>query len=233
MTSPMYSQYANEYAQAITSNVYNALLERPSMLAMLPDLQEKSILDLGCGPGAYAEHFLNQGASVTAADISAKMVKMIQERLGERLTAYVADLNHGLPQEQDSSYDLVICPLVIHYIEDLNHLFDDIRRVLKGGGSFFFSTHHPLADFEASPSGNYFSRELIIEEWDTIGYPVQVQFYRRSLTELFNTIASAGLYVATLSEGCPSEAMKDISPGSYDYLSKNPNFLFIECKVVA
>lgn len=233
MTALMYSQYANEYAQAITSNVYNALLERPSMLAMLPELQGKSILDLGCGPGTYAEYFLNQGASVTASDLSPEMVKLVQDKLGERITAYAADLNHGLPQEQDASYDLMICPLAIHYLEDLSLLFNDARRVLKDGGSFFFSTHHPMADFEASPSGNYFSRELIIEEWDTIGHPVEVQFYRRSLTELFNTIANARLYVANLSEGCPAEAMKEVDPESYDHLSKNPNFIFIECKVLA
>ncbi|KEI71892.1 class I SAM-dependent DNA methyltransferase [Endozoicomonas elysicola] len=230
MSAPMYSQYANEYAQAITNNVYNALLERPSMLAMLPELQGKSILDLGCGPGAYVEHFLSQGARVTASDVSPEMVQIVQKKFGDQVTAYVADLSHGLPDEQDSSYDLIVCPLTIHYIEDLSPLFNDARRVLNGGGSFFFSTHHPIVDFEVSPSGNYFSRELIIEEWDTIGHPVQVQFYRRSLTELFNAIANAGLYVAALSEGCPAEAMKDISPESYNHLLNNPNFLFVECK---
>ncbi|WP_419834924.1 class I SAM-dependent methyltransferase [Endozoicomonas atrinae] len=233
MSAPMYSQYANEYAKAITDNVYNALLERPSMLAMLPELEEKTILDLGCGPGAYVEHFLSQGAHVTASDISPEMVQIVQKRFGDEVTAYVADLSHGLPNEQDASYDLIVCPLTIHYIEDLTPLFTDARRVLKPGGSFFFSTHHPIVDFEVSPSGNYFSRELIVEEWDTIGHPVQVQFYRRSLTELFTAIANAGLCTANLSEGCPAEVMKEVSPESYEHLSRNPNFLFVECKAIS
>ena len=87
-----------------------------------------------------------------------------------------------------------------------------------------------MVDFESSPSGNYFSRELVTEEWNTIGKPVQVQFYRRPMSEMFAAIANAGLYVSSLSEGAPSEEMKDLSPENYEYLSNNPNFIFLECR---
>ena len=232
MTAPMYSRFARKYAAAILDNIYNAHLERPSLLSMLPDLEGQSVLDLGCGPGVYAEYLLSQGAAVTATDISPEMVEIVAEKFGGRVKSYVQDLSHGLPEESDKSYDLVICPLAIHYIEDLGQLFADVRRVLKDTGVFVFSTHHPMNDFQCSPSGNYFKRELIIEEWDTIGQPVEVQFYRRSLTDLFSAVSAAGLYVSELSEGKPSEAMKEISPESYEHLSNNPNFIFLKCQPV-
>lgn len=230
MIAPMYSLHAGDYEKEILNNVYNAHLERPSMLSMLPDLEDKSVLDLGCGPGVYAEHFINHGATVTASDISPDMIEIVQKKFGNQLLAYVADSSDGAPNEQDSSYDLVVCSLAIHYIEDLTCLFKDVRRVLKIDGSFYFSTHHPMVDFQSSPSGNYFKRELITEEWNTIGHPVQVQFYRRSLTELFKVISSSGMYVSSLNEGTPSAEMEKISPELYEHLSQKPNFLFIECK---
>ncbi|WP_236631943.1 class I SAM-dependent methyltransferase [Endozoicomonas montiporae] len=226
----MYTVHAEDYARAIQKNIYNALLERPSMLSMLPELGGKAVLDLGCGPGAYCKHFIEHGATVRATDISAEMVQLVQQQFGDTLTAYQQDLNHGLPQEQNQSADIVVCPLTIHYLEDLLPLFTEVRRVLKDNGSFFFSTHHPMVDFSASPSGNYFKRELVTEEWDTIGKPVTVQFYRRSLTELFESIQKAGLCVANLEEGKPSEAMKEQHPEDYAYLSTHPNFIFFECK---
>ena len=230
MPAPMYTLHAKDYDKAITSNIYNAHLERPSMLAMLPKLNGKKILDLGCGPGAYAEHFINQGATVTAIDASSEMVEIVKQKFQGQVKAYAADLGHGLPEEQDNTYDLVICPLTIHYLDDLSCFLQDVKRALKNDGAFYFSTHHPMVDFESSPSGNYFTRELVTEEWDTIGKPVEVQFYRRSLSEFFTAIARAGLYVSSLSEGAPSAEMETISAEHYERLSRNPNFIFMECK---
>lgn len=230
MPAPMYTVHARDYDKAIANNIFNAHLERPSMQAMLPKLANKKILDLGCGPGAYTEYFLEHGATVTAIDISQEMVDIVKGKFGEQVNVYAADLSQGMPKEPDSTYDLVVCPLTVHYFEDLSFFLSDVKRVLKSDGTFYFSTHHPIVDFESSPSGDYFSRELIIEEWDTIGHPVQVQFYRRSLSEIFASIANAGLYVSSMSEGAPSTEMKKISPEHYKHLSQNPNFIFMECK---
>ena len=232
MKDTLYTVHAREYAQAIQGNIYNALLERPSMLSMLPELSNKHILDLGCGPGTYCRHFIEQGATVRATDLSAEMIQLIQENFGENVTAYQQDLNQGLPEERSDSADIIISALTLHYLEDLSPLLSDIHRVLKDDGSFFFSTHHPMVDFPVSPSGNYFKRELITEEWDTIGKPVEVQFYRRSFTDLFQSIKQAGLYVASLDEGKPAEAMKTSHPEAFAHLSTHPNFIFFECKKI-
>ena len=70
MSNPMYSEHAAAYAQAIRDNSYNASYDRPSLLALLPELNEMKVLDLGCGPGVYAEILLSRGAEVTAPDWS-------------------------------------------------------------------------------------------------------------------------------------------------------------------
>ncbi len=233
MKAPMYQLHAKDYAEAISDNIYNAHLERPSMLRLLPDLAGLDVLDLGCGPGLYAQYLVEQGARVTAVDAFAEMVDLTQTRCGPEVRAYVQDCAAGLPMEENQSYDLVVCPLMIHYLEDWHHLLADVNRVLRPGGEFIFSTHHPMVDFESSPSGNYFLTEMVEETWETTGQPVEVQFFRRPLSAVFAALAQAGFYVAELSEGRPSTQLQDISMEAYQRLSTHPSFMYLRCRSLA
>ena len=230
MTSEMYTRHARDYDKAIADNIYNALLERPNMLCMLPELENKHVLDLGCGSGIYAQEFIRQGAKVTAVDLSQEMIDIVREKLSSEVKAYAADISLGLPQESDNTYDVVICPLAMHYVENPLPLFKEVKRVLKPSGQFFFSTHHPIADYSVSPSGNYFKRELITEKWDTIGHPVAVSYYRRPLSEWFEALLHADLHVVRFQEGRPDERMKTVAPDAYQKLSTRPSFIFFACK---
>ncbi|MGN2673316.1 methyltransferase domain-containing protein [Aliivibrio fischeri] len=229
--SSMYTTFAEQYDNVVQDNIYNAYLERPSLQAMLGDVNGCDVIDLGCGSGVYADYFIHRGvAKLTCIDYSPNMIEIVKRKFGDRVTAYAQDASIGLIKEASESADLIISPLMIHYLEDLSVLFNDVARVLKNGGSFAFSTHHPFADFECTLSGNYFEREFITEMWNTVGEPVKVTFYRRSLTEIMNAITDSGLVVTQLSEGKVAEEVKQISLEKYEYLSKNPNFIFIKCQ---
>jgi SAM-dependent methyltransferase len=229
--SDLYEKYADKYDQVVRENIYNALLERPSTFALLDDLKGQDIVDMGCGSGVYAEYFIDQSANkVTCVDASSEMVGIVNRNLHGKVNAYVQDLNFGLPIEAAESADVIISSLVLHYIEDLTAVFKDVYRVLKPGGYMVFSTHHPFADFECSVSGNYFEKELIHEEWDTVGTPVNVSFYRRSLTEICDAVTSSGLFISKITEGCVDERAKQISEETYERLKNNPNFIFMRCE---
>lgn len=231
MKSKLYSKYALQYDAVVQDNIYNACLERPSLQALLSPLKGLDVLDLGCGSGVYAQYFINQNVkSITCIDLSKEMVELVKEKLGKKVTVYKQDLSIGLPKEKCASADVIVCPLVIHYLQDLNVLFKEITRVLKPTGYMVFSTHHPFADFDCTLSGNYFEREYVTQQWNTIGKPVSVNFYRRSLTELSDAITTNGLVITKISEGKVSEEAKVISPQTYAYLLTNPNFIFIKCQ---
>ncbi|MDC5821808.1 class I SAM-dependent methyltransferase [Vibrio europaeus] len=229
--SEMYTKHALKYSEVVKDNIYNALLERPSTLALLGDVKGKAVVDMGCGSGIYAQWFLEHGVSnLTCVDLSAEMIDLVKSEYGNRLTAYVQDLSKGLPNEASSSADIIVCPLVLHYIEDLNVVLKDVYRVLKPGGYIVFSTHHPFADFECTISGNYFERERVTEDWNTVGDPVEVSFYRRSLSEISDAVTSSGLVISRISEGEVDERAKAISEEAYQYLKRNPNFIFFRCE---
>ncbi|MGA9351512.1 MAG: methyltransferase domain-containing protein [Anaerolineae bacterium] len=48
--------------------------------ALLGDLKDKVLLDLGCGKGNHALHFAKLGAIVHAVDISGEMVRVTSDR---------------------------------------------------------------------------------------------------------------------------------------------------------
>lgn len=231
MKSELYSKHAQQYDSVVQDNIYNAYLERPSLQALLDNTYGLDVLDLGCGSGVYAQYFLSQGVkSVTCVDFSKEMIELVKSKFGEKVNSYVQDLSQGLPNESNSSADVVVCPLVLHYLKDLNLLFKEVFRVLKPGGYMVFSTHHPFADFDCTISGNYFEREYITQQWDTVGEAVTVNFYRRSLTEISNAITANGLVISQISEGKVSEKAKKISLETYLHLANNPNFIFIKCQ---
>lgn len=230
MSSPMYTDFAKEYESAVRDNSYNAKFERPSFLSILPNLNGKNVLDLGCGPGVYAEELAKKGAVVTAVDNSHEMIEITKQKIGAHHKAYVQDISIGLPQEATGHFDIVICPLAIHYLESIDTLFREIKRVLTKSGIFVFSTNHPYVDFSSSPSGNYFTTEKITEEWNTLGRPIPVSYYRRPISSIANSIFKSGMVISNISEGKPTEELRKSSPALFQKLSTKPNFMFYVCQ---
>ncbi|KLV03308.1 SAM-dependent methyltransferase [Photobacterium aquae] len=227
----MYGEHASSYDEAIADNIYNAHIDRPTLQSMLDDISGKHVLDLGCGSGPYTQYLFEKGAAkVTAVDTSPAMLEILKQRVQNSalLNAYQQDLSLGLPQESNASYDFAICPLTLHYLHDIESFFKEVSRVLKPSGYLVFSTHHPWLDFEDSPTGDYYATELIHQSWDTIGVPVEVSFYRRSLTDISQSLLHAGFHIALIKEGEVAESVKDKDLERYLQLKKQPIFLFIK-----
>lgn len=227
----MYHQRATEYAKVIKDNVYNALYDRPSLLSLVNHQQFNSCLDMGCGPGAYLLDLKKICNQITAIDLSSEFIKMVSKDYPD-IKSYVCDLNEGLKEEKDNSFDLVISPLTIHYIKDFDKLFSEVARVLQPQGTFAFSTHHPFLDFQDSQSGNYFETEYLTQMWNTLGNETEVSFYRRPLSQTLNSLFKTGFIVDGFSEGSPSEEINKISPNQYKRLTTKPQFIFVKAKKI-
>ncbi|MEC6908121.1 class I SAM-dependent methyltransferase [Photobacterium piscicola] len=209
--SELYSKHAIKYDSIIQTNIYNAMYDFPSMTALIGDVTGLDIVDLGCGSGVYAQYFVdNNAAQVTCIDASPEMIDIVQTKLGVRVDTHIIDISQGLAVIEAGSADRVISALMIHYLADLNALCADVSRILKQGGEFVFSTHHPFADFNDSASDNYFQRELITDIWNTVGEPVKVQFYRRALSEITTALTNNGFVIRALTEGQVLEQAKMI-----------------------
>ncbi|MEV4342902.1 methyltransferase domain-containing protein [Actinoplanes sp. NPDC049596] len=99
----------------------------------LPD-QGGRLLDIGAGRGAIALPARDRGFTVTATDAAPRMVEL----LAPHVDAVVMDAGHlAFP---DATFDVVTAGFVMHLLPDLTAAVRVVKRLLKPGGLFAFTT---------------------------------------------------------------------------------------------
>lgn len=221
-----YETLAEAYAAVIDTKPHNAYYERPATLSLLPEVRHKRVLDAGCGPGVYSGWLIEHGAEVIAIDASSKMVELAKQRLGSNFDVRQADLSKPLGFLDNSSFDIVLCPLVLEYIEDWSIPLTEFHRVLRSGGHVVLSVSHPSFDYIYFKSKRYFETELVASEWEGFE-PLRIHMpsFRRSLAATLNPIIEAGFRLERVLEPLPTAEFKRADPKHYEELSEQPCFL--------
>lgn len=99
------------------------------------------VLDMGCGHGSFTRYFDEMGAEIVGCDGSEKMLE-IAKSSAENIRFDLVDLTKPLPYDNES-FDVVFCNQVLMDIDDIEAAFTEAERVLKSGGTFWFSIVHP------------------------------------------------------------------------------------------
>jgi ubiquinone/menaquinone biosynthesis C-methylase UbiE len=121
----------------------------------LGDIQQTSILDVGCGSGLYLVTFLKLGAKYVAGqDIDERSInsaKGIIEKLNLNADLKIGDCSHL--QFSDNTFDYVFSGDVFEHIteEKKDETLKEIFRVLKPGGTVVIKT----------PNKNYLKMSLL------------------------------------------------------------------------
>ncbi len=99
-------------------------------------VKDKVGVDIGCGGGIYTEKLLQLGARrITAFDQSPVMLDAAKDSLGsnEKVNFKLGKADQtGFPNQ---SFDFLLTRAVIHHISQLNPLFKEMKRIVRGGGS--------------------------------------------------------------------------------------------------
>ena len=110
--------------------------ELPIFQRMGLDVRNKDILEIGCGNG-HGAHLLNQGSPRSYIGLD-----LMEDQVGKARGRYpqyqflVQDAT-DLSQFGEASKDVVIIFGVLHHIPEWRKVIDEIRGVLRPGGSFF------------------------------------------------------------------------------------------------
>jgi len=227
-----YDKMAKYYADFVDTKPWNAYYERPAMISLLPGLKDLKVLDLGCAGGWYSKYLLDNGSDVTAIDVNKNMIEATKKRTEDKCRVIQADINNGFGFIKDSSFDMVLASLVLHYIKDIGKAFIEINRILKSNGRFIFSTHHPLMEFVYFERENYLALELLDDEWIMDNDKIKVQFYRRPLNKLLQPLIDSVFFIEKILEPEPTKEFKEKLPDSYERLLKKPNFLLIRARKI-
>ena len=94
------------------------------------------VLGLASGGGQQMPIFAALGAACTVLDYADRQLeseRMVAAREGYDITVVKADMTLRLPFA-DACFDLIFHPVSNCYIEDVQHVWDECRRVLRPGG---------------------------------------------------------------------------------------------------
>lgn len=220
---------------------YNDLLEQPAMAKLLPDLNGKTVLDLGCGYGHNCLDFVNKGATkVKGVDISQKMLSVAKTESAHEKIEY---LNMSMTDisKLSEKFDLIYSSLAFHYVEDFEAFARDMYSCLNIGGQLLFSQEHPIITATVDGNGHFNKDEngnrvsYTFSNYNEQGerrihwYVDGVVKYHRTLSGIINALAKAGFIIEEVCEPVPEEwAVRKLPTIVKEYIK--PNFLIVKAR---
>jgi ubiquinone/menaquinone biosynthesis C-methylase UbiE len=254
LTIKSYNDHAHLWAGKMRSgkNYAHLFIEKPAMEKLLPNLQGKKILALGCGSGEEIELLRSKGAedkNIIGIDISEKLIQIAKE-------TYVDVDFQAMDMEklsfENESFDLVYSSLALHYIDDWMQVLSEVYRVIKKSGQFVFSTHHPISwaaesistssDFikgigyktstqnrdEIKLIGTYLSKSSKETKW--FNGQMKIKYFNKSLSEMFKEIQYAGFQITRFEEPRVLDEAKEKDFKFWKLHSEIPMFIVWDCK---
>ncbi|MET3848523.1 class I SAM-dependent methyltransferase [Paenibacillus sp. OAE614] len=205
---------------------------------LLPDLQGKSVLDLGCGFGWHCRYAREQhAAEVVGVDISAKMLESAREQTDDPAITYlqapIEDIHFP-----DGHFDVVLSSLAFHYVQSFDAVCQKVHSCLKQGGTFVFSVEHPI--FTSRPEQEW----ILDDQGSPLYWPVDhyqdegvrntafltdhVIKYHRTLSTYINDLIRTGFAITAVREPLPDPKLMH-HPGMKDE-TRRPMFLILSAE---
>lgn len=205
------------------------------------DVNDRLVLDLGCGHGWLAEEFRMRGARVTGIDGSAALLADARSRY-PGIAFRQHDLALGLPPDAEQGvpgprYDRIVAHMVLMDIPQLDALLADVAEALRPDGVFVFSILHPAfysRRIVDEPTGERCRKvpDYLTHETRHVTSFGEHRHYHRPLSWYVQRLVAHGLLVSGMVEP-PSLPREDIPEERWsDYqrwFSRIPTMLAIAC----
>jgi SAM-dependent methyltransferase len=113
---------------------------------IVPPNEFKNLLDLGCGPGLYAERFASVGYKVTGVDFSQRSINYAKEQTALNNSGITYHYQNYLTLDFAEQFDvitLIYCDYAPLSKADRLALLQVVYRALKPNGKFIFDVFTP------------------------------------------------------------------------------------------
>ena len=134
---------AAEYDEKIVrGDFFRKKILDEAILKRLENIQDKAVLDLGCGQGYFSDLLSKRNARVTGIDISDKLISIAKTRY-KNITFVTGSIENALPFN-DHQFDIIFSNMVFMDVENLDETLREIKRVSKQNARIIISVLHPL-----------------------------------------------------------------------------------------
>lgn len=212
--------------------------EWPAVRALLPDLTNKRVVDLGCGFGWFARFAREHGAaSVLGLDLSENMIARARRDTPDPAIDYrIADLEQLALDE--ASFDLAYSSLAFHYVMDFGRLVRSVHRALVPGAQFLFTIEHPIYMAPSHPGWVIDAKGN--KTWPIDGYALEgprvtdwlakgVVKQHRTIATTLNTLIGAGFSIRHVQEWAPTPDQLKETPELAEELAR-PMLLIVSAQ---
>lgn len=231
---------ADDWVAHADANDYRNHFLLPRTLQLLGDVQDRRILDLGCGEGGYSRELARRGAQVVGVDGSARLVDVARQRAqAEQLNVGYQCLNASdLGDIPSESFDLVLAAMSLMDVEDYPGAVQETWRVLPAGGELLMSITHPcfsapVSEWIRDDAGGlrHFAVDRYLERcaWDsaiTAKFHAPVIRRHRPLEDYLDAPLRTGFQLRQFLEpGATDDEIK--KSARFEKLRRVPYFLFM------
>jgi SAM-dependent methyltransferase len=160
-----------------------------------PSSRYKFLLDLGCGPGLYAERFNSAGYSVTGVDFSKRSIEYAKKQTLLNKSNIQYHYQNYLTIDYIEQFDvitLIYCDYAALSITDRLTLLKKVYQALKPNGKFIFDVFTPLMRKKESRSWKYYEEGGFFSEKPHICLDSVYQYDDEDNTELRQSIVITG-----------------------------------------
>ncbi|MCW6161461.1 MAG: methyltransferase domain-containing protein [Candidatus Micrarchaeales archaeon] len=226
-------------------NFYNEFLEMPNTLRVIGSVRGKRVLDIGCGPGIYANLLHRKGAEVHGVDISKKEIELDRQHY-KGIDFRVASAEK-LPYRK-GYFDLVLVALAFSHFNDMDKALDEACRVLKTGGRLVISEGNPVIDVTKGIKaksksgkwsgkylkmdrrfGDYFDEKIKYVHWKRKGvFDIHMPVRHVTYETFFRMFRGHGLALRGYVDSKPVPEGKKISRREYNFTRKVPYFMVFD-----
>ncbi|NUF49736.1 bifunctional 2-polyprenyl-6-hydroxyphenol methylase/3-demethylubiquinol 3-O-methyltransferase UbiG [Gilliamella sp. ESL0250] len=105
-------------------------------------LDQKAILDVGCGGGILSESLTKLGANVTAIDLADESLAVAKLHAAKSNLSinYKKQTVEQHAEQNPAQYDVITCMELLEHVPDPFSIIQACERLLKPGGKLFLST---------------------------------------------------------------------------------------------
>jgi ubiquinone/menaquinone biosynthesis C-methylase UbiE len=178
----------------------------------------------------------NWGAqTIIGVDFSKTLLAIARERYPEITFQYGTAVKTGL---QRGTFDVVTSSMMLHYLKNLRVLFREAHQILKPGGVYVFSCHHPL--FQAY-GANPFRENIAASDVQYLpNYPYQWKImqklhlhgYCHTFEQLAESLTKEGFAIEEIREPIWKKKQAAPLPDEYALISHFPPFLIVQARKI-
>ena len=205
-------------------DVYRDALNTPSFLTLLPEIADRSGLDIGCGEGHNTRLLAARGARMVAIDLVPAFIEYAREAEHENPLGihYTVASGEALPFGPER-FDFTTAFMSLMDMPGPQEVLREAWRVLRFGGFLQFSITHPcffpphrrqLRNERGQPCavelGRYFDRTNgEIDRWTfsaappetrRLYPPFEIPRFHRTLSEWLNAVVDVGFTIERIAE---------------------------------